>query len=172
MQEGKRTGAPTRLSDEQLVELVTELNKGTEHHGFTGCVWTRKRVNAVLQKLFSVSYDPSQIGRLLKKVGWSRQKPQRKAQQQNYDAVQPWQQERLRELKKAKAEQRVVLYIDESACYLLPLLAHTWAPTGQTPVVVERAGREHLTGRPGPSHSSSGSHRTLICGWSGSALYG
>lgn len=37
------------------------------------------------------------------------------------------------------------MYVDESACYLLPLLAHTWAPCGQTPVVVEQAGRAHLS---------------------------
>lgn len=35
--------------------------------------------------------------------------------------------------------------MDESACYLLPLLDHTWAPCGQTPVVVEQAGRAHLS---------------------------
>ncbi|MGV3556910.1 IS630 family transposase [Larkinella arboricola] len=35
--------------------------------------------------------------------------------------------------------------MDESACYLLPLLAHTWAPCGQTPVLVEQAGRAHLS---------------------------
>lgn len=35
--------------------------------------------------------------------------------------------------------------MDESACYLLPLLAHTWAPRGQTPVLLEQAGRDHLS---------------------------
>lgn len=35
--------------------------------------------------------------------------------------------------------------MDESACYLLPLVAHTWAPSGQTPVLVEQAGRAHLS---------------------------
>lgn len=48
-------------------------------------------------------------------------------------------------LKKAKSEGRVIVYIDEAACYLLPLVAHTWAPCGQTPVVVEQAGRTHLS---------------------------
>ena len=47
--------------------------------------------------------------------------------------------------KKAKAEGRVILYVDEAACYLLPLLAHTWAPCGQTPVLLEQAGRLHLS---------------------------
>ena len=50
-----------------------------------------------------------------------------------------------RNSKKAKDEGRVILYVDESACYLLPLVAHTWAPCGRTPVLVEQAGRAHLS---------------------------
>ncbi|MFD2572241.1 transposase [Spirosoma soli] len=48
-------------------------------------------------------------------------------------------------LKKAKDEGRVIVYVDECACYLLPLLAHSWAPKGQTPVIIEQAGRAHLS---------------------------
>lgn len=101
LQEGKRTGPPTRLSVEQLSQLVIELKKGAQYHGFSGTVWTRPRMNEVVKKLFGVSYDPSQIGRILKKVGWSRQKPQRKAQQQDPQAVAQWGKERLPELKKS-----------------------------------------------------------------------
>jgi transposase len=50
---------------------VIELKKGAEHHGFRGAIWTRPRINEVVKGLFGVSYDPSQIGRILKKVGWS-----------------------------------------------------------------------------------------------------
>lgn len=98
---GKRTGAPSRLTTEQLDELTAELAKGAEHHGFSGQVWTRLRINQVINKLFGVSYDPSQIGRLLKKVGWSRQKPARQARQQDLQAVANWQAERLPALKKS-----------------------------------------------------------------------
>lgn len=141
----KPTGAPTRLINDQLQQLVSELNKGAEHHGFAGAVWTRPRVNEVIKKLFEVSYDPSQIGRLLKKVGWSRQKPQAKARQQDGPAVDNGSKSGYQNLKKAQRQQRVILYVDESACYLLPLLAHTWAPCGQTPVLIEQAGRVHLS---------------------------
>ncbi|MCK8496073.1 IS630 family transposase [Spirosoma sp. RP8] len=48
-------------------------------------------------------------------------------------------------LKKAKDEKRVIVYVDECACYLLPLLVHSWAPKGQTPIVIEQAGRSHLS---------------------------
>lgn len=101
LQEGKRTGAPARLSAEQLTELVNQLSKGPEFHGFQGAIWTRPRVNEVIKTCFGVSYDPSQVGRLLKKVGWSRQKPQKKARQQDAQTVAHWRQERLGELKKS-----------------------------------------------------------------------
>lgn len=42
-----------------------------------------RAAGAVIKKLSGVSYDPSQVGRLLKKVGWTRQKPQAKVRQQN-----------------------------------------------------------------------------------------
>ncbi|WP_369008821.1 winged helix-turn-helix domain-containing protein [Larkinella sp. C7] len=38
----------------------------------------------------------------MKKVGWSRQKPQRKARQQDPQAVAHWREERLPELKKSQ----------------------------------------------------------------------
>lgn len=58
-------GATASLTNEQLAQLVQELNKGTEQHGFPGHVLTRPRVNEVIKRLFGVSYDPSQVGRLL-----------------------------------------------------------------------------------------------------------
>lgn len=48
-------------------------------------------------------------------------------------------------LKKVKDEGRVINYVDECACYLLPVLAHSWAPKGQTPIIIEQAGRAHLS---------------------------
>lgn len=97
----KPKGPTCRLTNEQLAHLVKELNKGAEHHGFPGHIWTRPRINEVIKKLFGVSYDPSQVGRLLKKVEWTRQKPQSKARQQNQQRVEQWRSERLPELKKS-----------------------------------------------------------------------
>jgi len=34
--------------------------------------------------------------------------------------------------------------VDESAWYLLPFVARSWAPRGQTPLLLEQAGRAHL----------------------------
>ena len=97
----KATGAPPRLAADQLEKLVEELKRGAQHHGFSGEVWTRQRVNALIERLFGVSYDPTQVGRILKKLGWSLQKPSKKARQQNQQKVQQWRKEVLPELKKS-----------------------------------------------------------------------
>lgn len=95
------TGPACRLTPLQVDQLLLELNKGARAHGFPGEIWTRPRVNEVIKKLFGVSYDPSQVGRLLKKAGWSRQKPQPKARQQNTQAVAQWREQTLPALKKS-----------------------------------------------------------------------
>jgi len=97
----KPPGPACRLTDEQVGLLLVELNKGALAHGFAGQVWTRPRINEIINRLFGVSYDPSQIGRLLKRAGWSRQKPQPKARQQNAVTVQQWREERVAEIKKS-----------------------------------------------------------------------
>jgi transposase len=46
--------------------------------------------------------------------------------------------------KKAAAEQRTIIWIDQSAFYLLPMAVRTWAPRGQTPVLRVKLTRDHL----------------------------
>ncbi len=97
----KPTGYPPKITPEQLSQLVEQLEQGAASHGFPGHIWTRSRVNALIGKLFGVSYDPTQVGRILKKVGWSLQKPARKARQQNKHRVQQWREETVPDLKKS-----------------------------------------------------------------------
>lgn len=46
--------------------------------------------------------------------------------------------------KKADAECRTLVFVDESGFYLLPSVVRTFAPCGQTPVLRERLTRDHL----------------------------
>lgn len=96
----KPGGNTPRISESDVKVLVTELEKGALAHGFTGEIWNRKRVGAIIFKLFGQKYDPSHIGRILKKAGWTLQKPQVKARQQKAEAVENWRQEKLPALKK------------------------------------------------------------------------
>ncbi|HEV2458649.1 MAG TPA: transposase [Ktedonobacterales bacterium] len=46
--------------------------------------------------------------------------------------------------KKATAEGRTSVWVDQSGCYLLPLAVRTWAPCGQTPVLQVPLTHDHL----------------------------
>jgi transposase len=47
--------------------------------------------------------------------------------------------------KRADEQQSTIVWVDESAFYLLPLAVHTWAPKGQTPVLHVPLTRDHLS---------------------------
>lgn len=47
--------------------------------------------------------------------------------------------------KRAEAEGRTIVWVDESGFYLLPLAVRTWAPRGQTPVLRVKLSRDHLS---------------------------
>jgi len=96
----KPGGNTPRISESDVKVLLLELEKGVLAHGFTGEIWNQKRVGAIIFKLFGQKYDPSHIGRILKKAGWTLQKPQVKARQQKAEAVENWRQEKLPALKK------------------------------------------------------------------------
>src|SRR5258706_270205 len=47
--------------------------------------------------------------------------------------------------KRAEAEGRTILWVDESGFYLLPLAVRTWAPRGQTPILRVKLTHDHLS---------------------------
>lgn len=93
-------GAVPRLSSEQRDQLLELLAHGAESFGFLGDVWTQPRVAALIRDRFRVSYDPSQVGRILKACGWSSQKPVHRATQRDEAAIRRWKEERWPEIKK------------------------------------------------------------------------
>lgn len=95
-----RSGRPPKLSEEERAQLPDLLEKGPEHFGFRGAVWTRARVGAVIEEAFGVSYCDSHVGRILSQIGWSLQKPTRRAAQRDEEAIQRWKEEDWPRIKK------------------------------------------------------------------------
>lgn len=95
-------GRPRRLTPEQLAGLPDLLLAGAEFFGFRGDLWTQRRIADVVRREFGVSYDPSQIGRLLKLCGWSVQKPVRRAIQRDEAAIERWRREKWPEIQKGQ----------------------------------------------------------------------
>ena len=96
----KGGGPKSRLSEGQLQRLPELLGRGPEAYGFRGDVWTRARVRAVIQAEFGVTYSKEHVGRLLSKIGWSRQKPIERASQRDEAEIARWQAETWSELEK------------------------------------------------------------------------
>lgn len=98
----KRTspGTPSRLDEEQRVHLKELLARGAPAHGFRGDVWTCERVAQVIRKEFGVAYHPAHVSRLIRQLGLSLQKPVRRANQRDEQAIEHWKQKRWPELKK------------------------------------------------------------------------
>ena len=96
----KHLGIKRRLSPVQLESLAVFLSKGAEFYGFEGAYWTHQRVAFVIKQEFDVTYEVKQAGRILKLIGWTRQKPQKKDAKQDLSKVEKWQTEGLAALKK------------------------------------------------------------------------
>lgn len=95
------SGAPSKLTAEQKAQIPTLLAKGAETYGFRGDVWTCARVASVLTRTFQVHYHPAHLSRLLRQLGWSVQKPVRRASQRDEQAIQDWAQKTWPTLKKS-----------------------------------------------------------------------
>lgn len=94
------TGAPPRLGKEQRERLAELLAYDAEAYGFRGKVWTCERVSELIFRQFGVRYHPAHVSRLVRALGLSLQKPQRRANQRDEEAIEDWKEERWPHLKK------------------------------------------------------------------------
>lgn len=95
-------GATPRLSEDERARLPELLARRAEAHGFRGEVWTCERVAKVIRKEFGVSYHPAHVSRLLKALRQSLQKPKRRAEQRDEEAIDNWKEKKWPSLKKGR----------------------------------------------------------------------
>jgi transposase len=95
-------GRPSRLSAVQKQKLVTLLGRGPLRAGYRTDLWTLPRVAAVISQHFSVRYHPAHVWKLLTKLGWSCQKPERRAVERDEPAIARWKQTAWPRIKKRR----------------------------------------------------------------------
>ena len=95
-------GAPSRLSEDQRAKLPELLAQGAQAHGFKGEVWTCQRVAVVIRREFGVSYHPAHVSRVVRMLGLTLQKPQRRAEQRDEEAIDNWKEKKWPSLKKGR----------------------------------------------------------------------
>jgi transposase len=95
-------GARCRLAAQQLARLPELLRRGPAAYGFRVQTWPRNRVAEVIRLEWGVVYHPTHVGRLLKGLRWSPQKPMRRARQRDETAIAQWRDETWPALKKGQ----------------------------------------------------------------------
>jgi transposase len=132
------TGPAPRLSDRQLARVEQVLLKGATANGFVGQLWTLDRIATVIQRLTGVRHHPAHLWALLHhRLGWTVQRPVRRAAERNRDAINRWVTKTWpRILHNAQRRSACLVFFDESALSLTPNVRRTWAPRRQPPVLV------------------------------------
>ena len=83
-------GRPSKLTSPQRERLRQRLLAGPRATGFSTELWTCARVAELVRREFGVSYHPDHLGRILHDLGFSPQKPQRRAAERNEPAIAQW----------------------------------------------------------------------------------
>lgn len=94
-----RSGPAPRLSPAQQEALVDTLGAGARAAGYATDLWTLPRIRLLIQERFGVRYHVSHVWLLMRRLGWSCQKPQKRARQRDEEAICRWVQGRWQELK-------------------------------------------------------------------------
>jgi len=84
------TGRPHRLNLKMKTQLERKLLKGARAAGFPTDLWTCPRVAHLIKSCLGISYHVNHVGRLLHRLGWTPQKPQRRAVERDLEAIRTW----------------------------------------------------------------------------------
>jgi transposase len=83
-------GRPAFLSAQQVDQLKKALEQGAFALGYAEDYWTLDRIAHVIWDLFHVRYHPTAVWRLMQRIGWSSQKPQRQPLHREDEAIERW----------------------------------------------------------------------------------
>jgi transposase len=98
-----RAGRKPRLGPQARQRVEGALLEGPAAWGFATPLWTLERVAAVIWKTCHVRYHPRHVWRVLRSLGWSRQRPARRARERDEKAIARWARVRWPEIKKKHA---------------------------------------------------------------------
>jgi len=136
-------GRPGKLSGKQLEKLARILRtKNPLQLKFEYALWTISMIRRLIRDQFGVALSEVSVGRLLKRLGFSPQRPMYRAWQQDAELVEVWRDREFPALmRRAKREKALIFFADESGIRSDYHAGTTWAPKGQTPLVKSTGAR-------------------------------
>ena len=131
------TGRPKKLNGQQMKKIYDIVTlKNPLQLKFEFALWTRDMVRDLIRDQFGVNLSLVSIGRLLKKMGLTPQKPLHRAYQQDPELVQQWLESEFPKIEALANKAGADIYFGDEASVRSDFHSGTtWAPKGQTPVV-------------------------------------
>jgi transposase len=112
------------------------LEKTPDQLNFGFMLWTREAVRQVLKRNYRIDIGLSAVGRLLKNMGLTPQKPMKKAYEQSSAAVRRWLKEEYPKIQaRAKVTRSEIQWGDEMGIRSDDQIGRTYGLRGKTPVV-------------------------------------
>lgn len=100
-------GRPAQLDEQQLAAVRSAILQSPTEHGFGTELWTLKRVGELIKRLHGVRFSQPHIWRILGSLGFSPQKPDKRAIERDDEAVRHWRRHTWPSLKKKPSEKAV-----------------------------------------------------------------
>lgn len=131
------SGRPLKLTGPNLRWIFkTVTTKNPLQLQFPYALWTREMIKELIARKYGIKLNVTSVGRLLKKLGLSCQKPLLRAFQQNPVVVREWIDRDYPKIKKlAQKEQADIYFEDEAGVRSDYHRGTTWAVRGDTPVI-------------------------------------
>jgi len=86
----EHTGRPPSLTGLQKKKLAKLLLDGAVASGYSTDLWTTKRVRDIVKREFGMTYTTVGIWKLLRKMGFSWQRPKRRAKERDEKVIADW----------------------------------------------------------------------------------
>lgn len=142
---GRVAGTDRKLSaeqEEEVQKLITD--KMPDQLKLKYALWSREAVRDLIKSRYGVDYALQSISVILKRWGFTPQRPLKRAYEQRPEAVKTWMEETYPQIDaKAKAENAEIWWGDETAVKPEAHVRRSFAPKGKTPVVRQPAKRFH-----------------------------
>lgn len=133
----KLFGRPPTLNGKQMRWIYrTVVEKNPAQLKFPYALWTREMVRELIDRKYGIILSAVSVGRLLKKLGLSCQKPLMRAFQQDAVLVSRWISEDFPKIKRlAKRERAEIFFEDEAGIRSDFHSGRTWGIRGETPII-------------------------------------
>jgi len=139
-------GRPMKISAAQMKWLYeTVTGKNPLQFRFEFALWTREMIRMLLREEFSLKLSVTSVGRLLRQLGLSCQRPLFRATEQDPERVRRWRDEGFPTIRHlAKKAGAVILFGDEAGVRSDYHAGTTWGVKGKTPIVPRTGGRHSI----------------------------